>query len=634
ETNLSTTFCVIVETRLLPPFRLLSARIILTKPDVVRVTPSTSRSDSGELLDMIHWDILYENYMGLGVNIAGECLVIHGLIREKGIKYYLPIAKAKVPFNMESINEIEEFVHALLTLWNIVLLTVFRQDPERELNAKLLTEIAKLRKENDKIPELEKKFAEVETENAKLRQIIEENAMRKTENNELKSRVRELEQYNTELESRVAMLEQGQHDASFNNNSSNFNSVAEHHKKSLENEPANVPYSAHSLAPQIEDQEKLLEDREMDAFLIETHKKSVGNKIRRRNEEKKLLRELANQDDTLDHNSSAENSGDMKFTKSHSEDVKTMTKYHDQDDVVSKVDISETSEQDIVPGSAQSLSDLFDKAIKTGQKQILCWFYYSFEFENKVRNLTKDGKIKDKTARSKIYKKMKPFLPNITNVNLRKRARKILKLFGEGGVTSKTVTKYHDRSTSRKPEKIGETTNGNQTNAFIPLKAETLDQYSSLYREFSSENFDYYGIANEKLCPLCKLEHGDEESIEGIYKAGSYFIKCEQREIESDKVLTPEAMTSISKKPQASDFKPITFETKPDSELIIKSVLEHFTYLKFRNSLITIILYLLSRGIRHALFTMENMEIMDCMANGIEMEQNIVLPATVQAINS
>ena len=36
--------------------------------------------------------------------------------------------------------------------------------------------------------------------------------------------------------------------------------------------------------------------------------------------------------------------------------------------------------------------------------------------------------------------------------------------------------------------------------------------------------------------------------------------------------------------PQASDFKPITFEVKPDSELIIKSVLEHFTYLKFRNS--------------------------------------------------
>ena len=41
---------------------------------------------------------------------------------------------------------------------------------------------------------------------------------------------------------------------------------------------------------------------------------------------------------------------------------------------------------------------------------------------------------------------------------------------------------------------------------------------------------------------------------------------------------------TMSAKPQASDFKPITFEVKPDSELIIKSVLEHFTYLKFRNS--------------------------------------------------
>ena len=42
-----------------------------------------------------------------------------------------------------------------------------------------------------------------------------------------------------------------------------------------------------------------------------------------------------------------------------------------------------------------------------------------------------------------------------------------------------------------------------------------------------------------------------------------------------------EAVTSISEKSQASDFKPITFKAKPDSELIIKSVLEHFTYLKF-----------------------------------------------------
>jgi hypothetical protein len=49
---------------------------------------------------------------------------------------------------------------------------------------------------------------------------------------------------------------------------------------------------------------------------------------------------------------------------------------------------------------------------------------------------------------------------------------------------------------------------------------------------------DYYGITDETscevsretICPLCKLGRNDEE-IEGRYKTGSYFIKCE-REIE------------------------------------------------------------------------------------------------------
>src|SRR4051794_25309153 len=66
-------------------------------------------------------------------------------------------------------------------------------DSLRELNAKLLAEIAELRKENAEIPGLREKllrFAEVETENARLKQIIEENARRDAENAEFKSRVR------------------------------------------------------------------------------------------------------------------------------------------------------------------------------------------------------------------------------------------------------------------------------------------------------------------------------------------------------------------------------------------------------------------------------------------------------------
>ena len=60
----------------------------------------------------------------------------------------------------------------------------------------------------------------------------------------------------------------------------------------------------------------------------------------------------------------------------------------------------------------------------------------------------------------------------------------------------------------------------------------TLDQYPNLYREFSSENFDYYKITNKTLYLLCKLDHNNEESIEGRYKIGFYFIKCKQHKIE------------------------------------------------------------------------------------------------------
>ncbi|GET53489.1 hypothetical protein RhiirA1_454438 [Rhizophagus irregularis] len=68
--------------------------------------------------------------------------------------------------------------------------------------------------------------------------------------------------------------------------------------------------------------------------------------------------------------------------------------------------------------------------------------------------------------------------------------------------------------------------------------AETISSATS-QTKFSSENFDYYGIINDTSCGLkrtcsllCSLDHDDEESIEGRYKAGSYFIKCKQHEIE------------------------------------------------------------------------------------------------------
>ena len=43
-------------------------------------------------------------------------------------------------------------------------------------------------------------------------------------------------------------------------------------------------------------------------------------------------------------------------------------------------------------------------------------------------------------------------------------------------------------------------------------------------------------------------------------------------------------VSDLSFSEQCEEKGPITFDVKPDPELIIKSVLEHFPYLKFRNS--------------------------------------------------
>ncbi|RGB21707.1 hypothetical protein C1646_777456 [Rhizophagus diaphanus] len=73
-------------------------------------------------------------------------------------------------------------------------------------------------------------------------------------------------------------------------------------------------------------------------------------------------------------------------------------------------------------------------------------------------------------------------------------------------------------------------------------------------------------------------------------KIWSSLYKRYKKETGNEPWQLSEAVISISEKPcfstsgQASDFKPITFEARPDPELIIKSVLEHFPYLKFRNS--------------------------------------------------
>src|SRR4051794_7058609 len=147
---------------------------------------------------------------------------------------------------------------------------------EAELEAKN-SEIPELRKKlaefearNVEIHELRKKVAEVEARNVELiKQMMEE----KEENNRRDARIEDLEKNTTD---RVTKVEekQLQDDNSPNNNSSNFNSDADHLEKSSE-------------------------DKEIDTFLVEVSKKSIGEDIRRCNKEKKLQRESVDQDSTM-----------------------------------------------------------------------------------------------------------------------------------------------------------------------------------------------------------------------------------------------------------------------------------------------------------------------------------------------
>ena len=107
---------------------------------------------------------------------------------------------------------------------------------------------------------------------------------------------------------------------------------------------------------------------------------------------------------------------------------------------------------DSTPGSALHLAHLFDKAKKTGQKEILRWYCYSEKFEKKVTDISFKNELNDQMARTQIYNEMEPFLPGIKREYLRKKtqkARNIYTLFKEIGIDKiKQVTYSADAISS------------------------------------------------------------------------------------------------------------------------------------------------------------------------------------------
>ena len=127
-------------------------------------------------------------------------------------------------------------------------------------------------------------------------------------------------------------------------------------------------------------------------------------------------------------------------------------------------------------------------------------------------------------------------ISKLTNAQIQNVINQVKKYTSEhqSHVTLKTVslTNHQIKAKASTSANILSSPQSNPTYNRTYFRNKTLDQYPNLYREYSSEDFDYYGITDKTLCSLCKLGHDDEESIEGRYKTGSYFIKCEQCEIE------------------------------------------------------------------------------------------------------
>jgi hypothetical protein len=167
-------------------------------------------------------------------------------------------------------------------------------DSLRELNAKLLAEIAELRKENAEIPDLKRKLTEFKSKKVELkarlvealRQTVKESKRHDAENVELKTRIEELEKCKVD-----SSAENVRHDVKF----AELKAEVVKLTKGAQISPKVIVNISSTITDQcnkgfhrdqitftlsrVSDQ-KSSEDRKMNTFLDDTDKKSISNGIR------------------------------------------------------------------------------------------------------------------------------------------------------------------------------------------------------------------------------------------------------------------------------------------------------------------------------------------------------------------
>ncbi|CAB4429816.1 unnamed protein product [Rhizophagus irregularis] len=216
--------------------------------------------------------------------------------------------------------------------------------------------------------------------------------------------------------------------------------------------PIHEVYSQIKLSEQIEevpklpDQEETSEDMEMDAFLVEVHKKSISNDIRKHNKEKKLSK--AGQDQVSlqkisDTASGISSSEKLISTKNGQALIQEIS--HNLAESATSSSIQENGstcalspnppEISLISGKEniiclyQRASDAEGFIMKANQEEILSWYLYAKEFLIIVKDIMANDRVGEKKAKGQIYDFIVQQLPNTKRDNLCKQTQRAIKIF-------------------------------------------------------------------------------------------------------------------------------------------------------------------------------------------------------------
>ncbi|CAG8657986.1 2710_t:CDS:2 [Gigaspora rosea] len=536
----------------------------------------------------------------VGIQIAGDTLHLNVLIRDKvNVHRYYNIESAKIPVQESDENVVTKFVETLLLLRNIIITnlsllyhgSVLNTQPTieslRELNSRLVLQIDELRK----------KFTEVESENIKLKQSFEEYAVLMIRFEELekknKADTANLTAENIKLKDRVTKLEQIQ---SHNDNKKHIAKLDDDIEK-IKQVSTLVPeeqYSA-NINPSCE-MNSGGNLKQIDSRYGNTSASDITDNTSNSDEPDGAFSNISeNVSDTASN-------PDKKKLQSQGTAQNTSDIQNEVNPVIDQVQNTEVK----IPYNKRVEQDLrrnLSLFIKDNNNKVS---------EDRVKNIKRINKIDDQSARTLVYNEIKALLPDVSDVNLRQRtfrAKKIYMLLIGIGIekvqvimcSASTISNLTDNQIQNIINCFPKNSNVDDSSVIIPTESshtsnsedmisknkslpetkvsassntirdhvhfcnKILEQYPNLYKDGNGENVDYYGIADDTLCPLSKLDHDDDEDIEGryanhrvsnLYEIGSYYIKCEKRGVEietrnyindnmntqtkSNKILTPE----------------------------------------------------------------------------------------------